>query len=60
MNPRTARLLKILLAVLAVVLALLATVVRYVIGKPTDYVALIFALFLLFFIIVIARGRPTK
>ena len=58
MTPRTARLLALVLGGLAFVLAVLATVVRYLLGKPTDYGALVFALFLLFFVIVIARGRP--
>ncbi|MFL6583583.1 MAG: hypothetical protein ACJ8KU_03595 [Chthoniobacterales bacterium] len=60
MKPTTARMLGIVLGFLALALALLATVVRYSWGKPTDYTALIGAVLLLFFMIVIVRPGAKK
>ncbi|MFL6527768.1 MAG: hypothetical protein ACJ8I9_04825 [Chthoniobacterales bacterium] len=60
MDPKTARFIAILLAVLAAALAVLATVVRYSKGKPTDFGALIGAAMCLFFIIIIVGKRGDR
>jgi hypothetical protein len=59
-DQKTARLIAILLAVLAAALAILATVVRYSKGKPTDFGALVGAGMCLFFIIIIVGKRGDK
>lgn len=60
MDRKTARVVGVILATLAFLLVLFATVIRYAHGKPTDYTALLGALFCVFFIIVIARPRGEK
>ncbi len=60
MEQKTARLVAIILGVLAVALGVVATVVRYAKGKPTDFGALVGAAACLFFIIVVIGKRGDK
>lgn len=60
MNRNTARVVGAIFATIALLLAILATVVRHSRGKPTDYTALLGALFCLFFMIIVLRNRGEK
>lgn len=57
MDRNTARIIGALLAALVFLLAIVATLIRYAHGKPTDYAALVGALASLLFFIVILRSR---
>jgi uncharacterized membrane protein len=59
-DQKTARFIAILLGVLAAALAVLATVIRYSKGKPTDFGALVGAGMCVFFIIVVLGKRGDK
>jgi hypothetical protein len=59
-DQKTARLIATLLAVLAIALTVVATIVRYSKGKPTDFGTLIGAGMCLFFIMIIIRNRGDK
>ena len=60
MDRKSARVAATILALLAFALAIVGTIVRYSRGKPTDYTALMGAMFCVFFIIVVARRRGEK
>lgn len=60
MDRKSARIAAAILVVLAFALAIVGTIVRYSHGKPTDYTALLGAMFCLFFVIVVARPRGEK
>lgn len=60
MDRNTARVIAAIFAALAFLLAIFGTIIRYSRGKPTDYFALIGALFCLFFLILVLRGRGKK
>jgi hypothetical protein len=60
MDQKSARIVAVILGVLAITLAVLATVVRYTRGKPTDFAALVGAAACVFFLIVVSRSRGDK
>ena len=60
MDRNTARVIGVILGVIAFLLAILATVIRYSRGKPTDFTALMGALFCLFFMVIALRNRGEK
>jgi predicted naringenin-chalcone synthase len=60
MDQKSTRIIAVVLGILAIALAVLATVVRYTRGKPTDFAALVGAAACVFFLIVVNRRRGDK
>ena len=60
MDRRTARVIAVIFVVLAVALVVMATIVRYARGQPTDFTALFGAMMCIFFCIIVTRDRGAK